>query len=73
MSGTTPECWYANILPVRPRPHWISSNTRSAPRSRQIASRPFKNSVVAGRIPPSPCTGSIMTAAVFAETAAATA
>ena len=33
MSGTTPECWNANIFPVRPRPHWISSKTRSAPRS----------------------------------------
>ena len=39
MSGTTPECWNANIFPVRPRPHWISSKTSSAPRSRQIASQ----------------------------------
>ena len=73
MSGTTPECWNANIFPVRPRPHWISSKTRSAPRSRQMASRPFRNSGVAGRIPPSPCTGSIITAAVLSLTAAATA
>ena len=31
MSGTTPACSYANILPVRPSPHCTSSKARSAP------------------------------------------
>ena len=38
-----------------------------------MASRPLRNSGVAGRTPPSPWTGSIITAAVLSLTAAATA
>ncbi len=34
MSGSRPECSMANHLPVRPKPVWISSTMRSAPRSR---------------------------------------
>jgi hypothetical protein len=73
MSGVTPECWKANRRPVRPRPHCTSSKTRSAPRSRQREARPFRNSAEAGRTPPSPWTGSIITAAVLSLTAVAAA
>ncbi len=31
MSGSTPSHSHANILPVRPIPHWISSNTSRMP------------------------------------------
>ncbi len=35
MSGSTPECWQANISPVLPRPVWISSRMSSTPLSSQ--------------------------------------
>ena len=31
MSGATPECSMANILPVRPKPVWTSSTIRTMP------------------------------------------
>ena len=35
MSGRTPSCSHANVVPVRPRPDWISSAMSSTPRSVQ--------------------------------------
>src|SRR5262249_36379214 len=64
MSGTTSACWKPNIRPVRPRPHCTASVTRSAPVSRHRVSSPFRKAGRTGRTPPSPWTGSIITAAV---------
>jgi hypothetical protein len=36
-SGTTPSCSHANVVPVRPRPDWISSAMRRTPRSVQTS------------------------------------
>ena len=64
MSGTTPKCWKPNHLPVLPNPVCTSSTISSAPCSehRSLAVRKYSRS--AGMTPPSPCTGSSMTAAV---------
>ena len=35
ISGLTPYCSYANIVPVLPIPHWISSSIRRIPFSSQ--------------------------------------
>mmetsp|Transcript_98165 Transcript_98165/g.311364 ORF Transcript_98165/g.311364 Transcript_98165/m.311364 type:complete len:266 (+) Transcript_98165:305-1102(+) len=68
MSGTTPLISLAKRCPVRPRPHWTSSNTRTAPTSSQRCRSAAKNSVVPGTTPPSPCMGSTKTAHVVSST-----
>jgi hypothetical protein len=37
MSGSTPQCSIAHMRPVRPRPVWISSATKSVPWRRHSA------------------------------------
>src|SRR5256712_801972 len=64
MSGTTPACSYANSVPVRPRPHCTSSKMTATPRESHRSRRNPSHSASTGRTPPSPCTGSTMTAAV---------
>ena len=63
-SGVMPAHSCANSLPVRPMPHCTSSMPRISPNSSQAARRPRRKSSDAGRMPPSPCTGSTMTPAV---------
>ena len=65
-SATTPLCWNANILPVRPRPILTSSNTSQMPcrsHSSRSAGRKFAGGTTS---PPSDCTASTMIAAVSA-------
>ena len=62
-SGAIPVCSCANSAPVRPRPHCTSSRISAAPCSRVRARNPARNSGASTRTPPSPCTGSAMTAA----------
>ena len=69
MSGVTPWRSHANMRPVRQKPVWISSKTSFAPVSSQISRAARRYSALAGRMPPSPCTGSIITAAVSSPTA----
>ena len=57
------------MRPVRQKPVWISSTTSIAPVSSQTSRAARRYSGLAGRIPPSPCTGSISTAAVSSPTA----
>jgi hypothetical protein len=59
----------AKNLPVRPKPLWISSTIRRMP-WRSVSARSFwRKSGGAGTKPPSPRTGSMMTAATrFGET-----
>ena len=71
-SGRMPCFCQANQLPVRPMPHWTSSQSRSRFFSSQRARSPRMNSVVAGTRPPSPCTGSRMTATVRSPISALT-
>src|SRR2546427_587523 len=74
MSGTTPACSYANSVPVRPRPHCTSSKMTATPRESHNSRRNPSHSGSIGRTPPSPCTGSTITAAVRdADTAWSTA
>src|SRR3989442_2364188 len=74
MSGTTPACSYANSVPVRPRPHCTSSKMTATPRESHNSRRNPSHSASTGRTPPSPCTGSTMTAALRgADTARSTA
>jgi hypothetical protein len=47
-------------------PHWTSSNTSTAPVSSQRLRRARRNSRPRSNAPPTPCTGSTTTAAVFA-------
>src|SRR3989442_4917875 len=64
MSGSTPVCSYANSVPVRPSPHCTSSKTSVTPRASHSSRRKATHSGSTGRTPPSPCTGSTITAAV---------
>src|SRR5438876_7131087 len=64
MSGTTPDASEANKVPVRPRPHCTSSKINAVPVSLHRFRKKTRNSSATGRTPPSPCTGSMMTAAV---------
>ena len=70
-SGTMPAHWCANHLPVRPMPHCTSSKISCAPTSVQRARSAARNSRPMSKAPPTPCTGSTMTAAVSASTCAA--
>ena len=72
-SGCTPECSQAKMRPVRPMPVCTSSMISSAPRSwhRRCAANRYCGS--AGRTPPSPCTTSRITAAVWLVNAASSA
>ena len=73
MSGTTPLCSNAKSVPVRPRPHWISSYTSMAPVWSARRRAAMRNSSLSGMIPPSPMTGSRKIAEVFSDTAASSA
>src|SRR3989475_2006602 len=64
MSGTTPACSYANSVPVRPRPHCTSSKMTATPRESHSSRTNPSHSGSTGRTPPSPWTGSTITAAV---------
>src|SRR5437870_2406577 len=64
ISGTTPVCSWANSVPVRPRPHCTSSKITATPRESHNSRTNPSHSASSGRTPPSPCTGSTMTAAV---------
>ena len=46
MSGSTPQCSIAHILPVRPAPDWISSATSRMPCLSQIPRRPWQEAVL---------------------------
>ncbi len=72
-SGAIPAHSCANSFPVRPMPHWTSSIARISPNSSQVARSSRRNRNDAGRTPPSPCTGSIMTPAVSGPIASRTA
>ncbi len=63
MSGATPQCSMANHLPVRPMPVWISSPMSRMPCFSQIFLILPMYSGGGTMKPPSPCTGSAMTAA----------
>mmetsp|Transcript_27890 Transcript_27890/g.93858 ORF Transcript_27890/g.93858 Transcript_27890/m.93858 type:complete len:232 (-) Transcript_27890:391-1086(-) len=64
-SAWTLRCSWPHILPVRPTPACTSSNMSSAPRLSQSARRCWKNLASPTLTPPSPCTGSISTAATL--------
>ena len=72
-SGRMPERCQPHQSPVRPMPHWISSKISIAPCSSQAVRAAASVASARGWMPPSPCTGSIRTAAVFWSTAAASA
>ena len=57
-------------MPVRPMPLWISSRISSAPCSVHSRRAACRNAGVPGRMPPSPCIGSRMTAQVSAPCSA---
>ena len=67
-SGVRPSDGNANISPVRPMPHWISSAMSSAPVRSHAFSMALASAGEIGRTPPSPWIGSTMIAAVFAVT-----
>ena len=71
MSGTTPSCSTANVVPVRPKPVATSSQTRSAPCRSQISR--IRRTYPGGWaiMPSAPCiTGSRTSAAIFPGRAA---
>src|SRR3954470_4378276 len=70
-SGITPACSQAQSEPVRPMPHWISSNTSSAPWRSQASRAAASTSCSTGWMPDSPWMTSQITAAVSSLTAAA--
>ena len=55
---------------MRPSPHWISSKMSAAPTASHASRAAASTSWGSGQMPPSPCTGSIRTAAVRSFTAA---
>ena len=63
MSGRTPECSTAKVRPVRPKPVCTSSAMRSAPVSSHTSRSPCRNCAGASTYPPSPSTGSTISAA----------
>jgi len=65
MSGSTPECSLANIVPVRPKPVMISSTMSSAPTSCAISLTPRRNSGGGTTLPAVPWMGSIRIAAML--------
>jgi len=58
ISGSTPKCSAAHILPVRPIPAWTSSSTRRIPCERHIRAISGRKALGGTMYPPSPCTGS---------------
>ena len=62
-SGSSPTTGEANIEPVRPKPVWISSAMSTMPYLSQKARSCLASSGGTGMKPPSPKTGSTMTAA----------
>src|SRR5579875_1314422 len=72
-SGTTPLCSYAQSVPVRPIPVWISSKISAAPTRSQASRAAASSSLESGSTPDSPWIGSSSTAAVRSPTAAASA
>ena len=71
-SGFTPKFCQPHHMPVRPMPHWTSSQIIRRFFSSQSARTPAMNSGVAGVTPPSPCTASSMIATVLSVRAALT-
>ena len=72
-SGVTPQFWQANHRPERPIPPCTSSHMSKAPRSVHSSRRPGRKPSDGIRTPPSPWTGSTITAAVSSPTASAAA
>ncbi len=70
-SGVTPVCSYAHSVPVRPMPHWTSSNTSAAPCSSHASRAARSVSSLSTFTPDSPWIGSSSTAAVSESTAPA--
>ncbi len=70
-SGAPREC-HAHQSPVRPKPHWISSNMSRMPRSSHSRRSPRRNSAVAGITPISPWIGSSRMPAVCGVRTAST-
>ena len=68
-SGSTPKLCQAKRVPIRPMPHCTSSKSSRMSFSSQSARTCFRYSRSAGRMPPSPCTGSRTTAQVLSLTA----
>ena len=66
----TPLCMYEKSAPVRPMPVWISSRISSAPCASHSRRAACRYSGVPGRMPPSPCIGSRITAQISAPRAA---
>src|SRR6266516_5924096 len=62
MSGTTSSCSHANVVPVRPRPDWISSAIISAPWAEQRSRTPVRKPGGGTSTPASPWIGSTRTA-----------
>ena len=62
-SGATPKVSAAKNLPVRPTPHWTSSNTSRIPWASQRRRRPWSQATGGTTYPPSPRTGSTTMAA----------
>ena len=69
-SGSTPKLCQAKRVPIRPMPHCTSSKSSSRFFSSQSARTCRRYSRSAGRMPPSPCTGSSRTAQVLSVIAA---
>ena len=65
-SGTTPKCSQANQAPVRAKPDWTSSATKTTPFARHQAARAGRKPSAGTMKPPSPWIGSMTTAARLA-------
>lgn len=64
-SGTMPSSSHANHWPVRQKPDWISSATKTMPFSLANFTISGRKPLVGSMKPPSPRTGSMMIAATF--------
>ena len=64
MSGTTSSCSHANHAPVRPKPDWISSATKTTPLARHQCASPASQPGSGTTNPPSPAMGSTTTQAI---------
>jgi hypothetical protein len=73
MSGTTPSSSQAKVLPVRPRPDWISSATKSTFLLVHMARTAFRYPGGGTCTPDSPWIGSIRAATVLSSMAASSA
>lgn len=64
-SGTMPSSSQANHCPVRQKPDWISSATKTMPCSSANRAISGRKPLAGSMKPPSPSTGSMMIAATF--------